>query len=52
MANQRGGNVREEGADGRLQPPLLLMPAKLTEVGSNSVSCVFDLQRVSFQSAA
>lgn len=34
MDHQRGGKVRDGDADGRLQPSLLLMPGKLTEVGS------------------
>lgn len=34
MDNQIGGNARDEESDGRLQPSLLLMPGKITEMVS------------------
>lgn len=34
MDNQIGGNARYEESDGRLEPSLLLMPGKITEVVS------------------
>lgn len=45
MDPRRGGNARDEEADGRPQPSLLLVPGKMTEVLRETMFASLPLNR-------
>lgn len=48
MDDQIGRKARDEEPDGRRQPSLLLMPGKMTEVGSKMMFSEVDFKRMCF----